>query len=65
MSAFELGKPASALGLEDPAGALELVDVGAEGIVGERSKVLGPKLVERRSERAHAADDSERMFGCQ
>jgi hypothetical protein len=61
-AALELGEPAPALGLQDAAGALDLVNAIGESGVRQGQQVLGPKLVERRSQRAHGPDPTEQVF---
>ena len=60
---LELGEAAATLGLQDPARALDLVQVSDEGIVAKRAEVLGSQLVQRGSERAHGTEGIEHVFG--
>jgi hypothetical protein len=55
-SPLELGQATGPLGLQDPAGTLELVEVACQLVVARQPKVLGPQLVQRRSKRAHDRD---------
>ena len=64
-SSLELGQPACPLGFDDAGGTLELVEIRREDVVADEPQILCSKLVQRRAQRAHERDDSERLFEAQ
>ena len=49
----------------DAGGTLELVEIRREDVVADEPQILCSKLVQRRAQRAHERDDSERLFEAQ
>ena len=62
LPALELGHTPPPFCLEHTSGPFDLVQVARERLVGERTKVLGSKLLEGRPEAAHRAETIEQVF---
>jgi hypothetical protein len=58
----QLGDPSEPLGLERATGALDLDHVFLDRLVGGETQVLGPGLLERRSQHPHVGDAIEHVF---
>jgi len=58
----DLGRPASKLRSQRPGCPFELREIGLQPLVGRVAKILAPKLVQGRPQRAHSGNDTEHVF---